>query len=46
MKARAIAWRQSVAARHFGTGAKVAALLGMAAGLLALALLVAGLVAA
>ena len=46
MKGGAIARRQSVVAGRFGTGAKVAALLGMAAGLMALALLVAGLVPA
>lgn len=44
MKAPEIAERQPIAARRFGTGAKVAALLTLAAVLMALALLVASFV--
>lgn len=44
MKTQSITDRQVAAAARIGTGAKVAALLGMAAGFMALALLMAGLV--
>jgi hypothetical protein len=44
MKTRSITERELLQAAQIGTGAKVAALLGMAAGLMALALMVARLV--